>query len=368
MIAAAMQLLFYVLLFARLAFYKAKHYSNESDDAPAVSVVICSRNDAANLEKALKLILIQLYKKFEVVVVNDRSTDNTLEVVAHFATRTDNVRVFTIPAGSHDGGKKEALKLGVAQARNQLIVVTDADCRPSSTHWLNDMVASYFSESEMVLGYAPFYPRPTLLNRLQRYENVMTAMQYFSFALSGMPYMGVGRNLSFRKDVFLNWAGTKRISGKIAGGDDDLFVNAVASGKKTEICLTKDSFVYSELPATWNDWMIQKRRHIRAGFYYRTIHRLLLFFFALSKFLFYTLLPVLCIKSAMQPFALAIAVVTMLFLWFISFKIHKKLHQTGLSAWFIPLDPAYALYLMAIFFLTSATRKDPWKEHNPQQR
>ena len=366
--AVGIQLLYYLLLFGRLAMRKEKHYLSEK--LPPVTVVICSKNDAANLERCLKLVMIQLYADYEVLIVNDRSTDHTLEVVAHFASRNENIRLFNIPTNEpkKELGKKQALQLGVTNAKHDIVVVTDADCRPASTNWLQLVVGNYLNNTSLVLGYAPFFKEKSWLNKLIRYENVMTAAQYFSYALAGLPYMGVGRNMSFRKSEFLDWKNSSTNLPSISSGDDDLFVNAKATAAATEISLDKDSFVFSQAKKTAYEWLQQKKRHVRAGFYYRLYHRLLLFLFALSKFLFYTTLPVLFIKSIMWLPALLLLGSTLLVMWAMMMRINSKLHQNDLTAWFLPLDIAYTYYLLLLFFLTSTSRKDIWKETYPHQK
>ncbi|MFN8276129.1 MAG: glycosyltransferase [Chitinophagales bacterium] len=367
-VAATAQVLYYLLLFLRLALYKQGHYSNSADALPPVSIVICTRNNAEQLSRTLKLVLIQLYREFEVVVVNDGSSDHTMEVIAHYAARTGNLRVFTLPEQARHLGKKAALRLGVEQARYDIVVVTDDDCRPASTNWLSLLVAHLYHDTALVLGYSPITPRNSFLSLFQQYENVLTATQYFSYSLAGIPYMGVGRNMAFRRSLFLNWRQQPHTSDRIAGGDDDLFVNAVARGSSTINCIEKDSFVLTDAPPTLSAWLNQKRRHIRAGFYYRWWHQLLLFGFAFSKALFYFLIPVMTFHTPWQPFTWAALGTALFTMWFIQLRINNKLHQTLPGVLFPVFDMLYTLYLVVIFFLTSVRRNDTWKETNQQQK
>jgi cellulose synthase/poly-beta-1,6-N-acetylglucosamine synthase-like glycosyltransferase len=359
--AAVIQVLFYSLIFGKLAYSRERHY--EPDAYPPVSVVICAKNEAENLKKNLKVILIQNYPTFEVIIVNDQSTDNTIEVISEYFDRNDNLRLFNIKPGEKPlPGKKFALKTGVENARYDTIVVTDADCKPFSAHWLEHLVGSYLDDTEFVLGYSPFYRAPGLLNRLARYENVMTAMQYLSFAKLGMPYMGVGRNMSFRKSMFRQWDMKKS---KTNGGDDDLFVNALARGRYTELCLHKDAFTYSEAKHTWREWLRQKTRHVSTGRQYRFSHQVILFLFALSNFLFYTSFPLLFIKAAMMPLVLISLVFTVFMVLFTKYavtsRINNKLQQGDLTKWFLIMDPAYVFYLLLIFILTIFRPNPEWK-------
>jgi glycosyltransferase involved in cell wall biosynthesis len=358
---AVIQVLFYSLIFGKLAYTREPHY--EPDDYPPVSIVICAKDEAENLRKNLKVVLIQNYPVFEVIIVNDQSTDNTIKVIAEYFDRNDNIRLFNIKPGNKPlPGKKFALKTGIANAKYDIIVVTDADCKPVSAHWLEHLVGNYLSDTDFVLGYAPFYKAPTLLNKIARYENVMTAMQYLSFAKVGMPYMGVGRNMSFRKELFKNWEQKK---GKdLASGDDDLFVNALAKSRNTELCLHKDSFTYSEAKTTWGEWIRQKTRHVSTSGHYKFTHKLVLFLFALSNFLFYTSFIALCIKPLMLSILLLSAASFALVLftkYVVTSGINNKLQQSDLTKWFIIMDPLYVVYLLLIFILSIFRPNPAWK-------
>jgi glycosyltransferase involved in cell wall biosynthesis len=356
--AAVVQVLFYSLVFGKLAYSREPHY--EPDEYPPVTVVICAKNEAENLKKNLKVVLIQNYPTFEVIIVNDQSTDNTIEVIAEFFERNDNIRLFNIKAGDKPlPGKKFALKTGIQNAKHDIIVVTDADCKPISAHWLEHLVGNYLSDTDFVLGYSPFYKAPTLLNKIARYENIMTAMQYLSFAAIGMPYMGVGRNMTFRKKLFEGWK--PKTNKKLSGGDDDLFVNALAKAKNTEICLHKDAFTYSDAKQTWGAWIKQKTRHVSTGSYYKLHHTLVLLIFAGSNFLFYTTFLLLCIKTFIFPIVLLSLALVLFTKYVVTAKINNKLQQSDLSKWLIIMDPLYVVYLLLIFILTLFRPNPEWK-------
>jgi cellulose synthase/poly-beta-1,6-N-acetylglucosamine synthase-like glycosyltransferase len=355
---AVIQVLFYSLVFGKLAYRSEPHY--EPDEFPPVSIVICAKNEAQNLKKNLKVVMIQNYPAFEVIIVNDQSTDNTVEVIAEYFDRNDNIRLFNIKPGEKPlPGKKFALKTGIENAQYDIIVVTDADCKPVSAHWLEHLVGNYLNDTDFVLGYAPFYKAPTLLNKIARYENIMTAMQYLSFAKIGMPYMGVGRNMSFRKELFTGW--DQKNGKNISSGDDDLFVNALAKSRNTELCLHKDAFTYSDAKTTWQEWIRQKTRHVSTSSHYKLIHKFVLFLFALSNFLFYTSFLVLCIKAFILPIVLLSLVLVLFTKYVITAKINNKLQQSDLTGWLIIMDPLYVVYLLLIFILTIFRPNPEWK-------
>ncbi|HWB65127.1 MAG TPA: glycosyltransferase [Chitinophagales bacterium] len=356
----AIQVLYYAVVFFRLNFVRP--FSSMPEMVPPVSVVICARNEAPALLRNLKIVLIQQFKQFEVVVVNDQSTDNTAEVLVDYYKRNSNLKVVNIPAGINKplAGKKYALMQGIEAATYDTIVVTDADCRPATTLWLAKLVGAYMHGSQIVLGFSPFEKHPGFLNKLIRYENFITALQYFGFAKLGIPYMGVGRNLSYKKELFKGFKGFEK-KPKLLTGDDDLFVNTVATGRNTEVCIDKDTFVYTRPELTWGAWLNQKRRHLRSSFSYKFIHQLLLFIFAASNFAVYVLLTWLCVKVIALKWVLGLFFGLILVKLLITFRVYKKLGAADLRFLSPALDVCYSVYLLLIFLLLLLKPKDSWK-------
>ncbi len=356
---AAIQLLYYVVVFARLNFVRP--FNGLPEFLPPASVIICAKNEAHNLAQYLKVVLIQQYKQYEVIVVNDQSTDNTIDVLVEFYLRNKNLKIVNIEPGETKtlAGKKYALMKGIEAATFDTIVVTDADCRPASTQWLAKMVGAYLHPTKIVLGHSPFERQAGFLNKLIRYENFITALQYFGFAQAGIPYMGVGRNLSYKKDLFAKFKQSDRAK-NIPTGDDDLLVNHAATAKNTELCIDKDAFVYTKAQPTFSAWLNQKRRHLRAGFRYKLYHAFLLFLFALSSFLFYALFIFLLLKVSLLKLVLAVFFATLLAKFVITFRIYRKLGSEDLRILSPVLDIAYTFYLVVIFFLLLLKPKNSW--------
>jgi len=357
---SALLLLYYVGVFSRLLFLKPKSYSPEK--MPPVSVVICAKNEAENLERNLKVIMIQKYPNFEVIVVNDQSTDNTENIVRYFCDRNNNLRLLNIKKEIVKPlpGKKFPLKVGIEGATHDIIVVTDADCKPANTLWLNTLVSEFLRETDFVLGYAPFNKTTGLLNKFIRFDNVMAAMQYFSFSLAGLPYMGVGRNMAFRKNEFLNYEESEK-SKKILSGDDDLFINKKATRAATEIAIHKDSFMFSNAKNTWAEWLNQKTRHTKTSYHYTFLSQFLLFMFALLNFSFY-ILPLTFLVVPTNPLYIAIPFATVLLVkLYIHTKVAIKLNNEDLPVLSILLDLLYVLHLPVIFMKSIFAKKIAWK-------
>ncbi len=266
----------------------------------AVSVVICAKNEEQTLPNLLSSLNKQNYNNFEIVLVNDSSTDKTLEIMESFVERNSNaVLVNVIENDRFWRGKKFALTMGIKKAKNNFLVFTDADCSLVSNDWISTIMNSYKPETEIVLGYGAYKKTGGLLNKLVRFETVLTASNYFSFAKLFTPYMGVGRNLSYKKDLFFDANGFYGHM-DVASGDDDLFINKNATKKNTEIYFSENSFTVSEAPSKWKEWFIQKRRHYSTSSYYSKKTKVLLGLQGLSHLLFFATLISLLILG-IQP-------------------------------------------------------------------
>ena len=266
----------------------------------AVSVIVCAKNEEESLPTLLASLKNQDYSNFEIVLVNDASTDSSLEIMENFALNNSNTSVVNVLENDRFWrGKKFALTMGIKKAKNDFLLFTDADCSLVSNNWIYSVMKVYKSETEIVLGYGAYKRTSGLLNKLVRFETVLTASNYFSYAKAFTPYMGVGRNLSYKKDLFFN---TNGFYGHmdIASGDDDLFINKNATRKNTEIVFSEDSFTTSEAPKRWSEWFIQKRRHYSTSSLYSKKTKALLGLQGLSNLLFFTLLITLLIIG-MQP-------------------------------------------------------------------
>ena len=285
------QIIFYLLIFGKFSFGKAERQTPKNI---SISVLICAKNEAKNLKKNLPYILNQDYPSFEVVLINDGSTDKTLKVMESFKREYDNIKIVNVKSiETFWGNKKYALTLGIKASTHDFLLFTDADCQPVSNKWISEM-SSYFNNSKsIVIGYGAHKKiKGSFLNKLIRFETLMTAVQYFSYALIGQPYMAVGRNLAYRKELFFEANGFINHI-KIKSGDDDLFVNQIASSKNTAICYSKESFTESIPKKNFSEWIAQKRRHISTANHYKFRHKVLLAIFYISQLLFWILAIIL---------------------------------------------------------------------------
>ena len=284
LLSALIQLIYYLFIFMRFITYVSKA---ETEDKVPVSIVICARNEANNLEKYLPRILEQNYTDYEVVVVNDCSEDETEEVLKRYSLMYPRLRWTYIKEDEKfTHGKKLALTVGIKSAKNEWLLLTDADCYPENNHWLATMAKHFTDKKSIVLGYGGYRMKKGLLNMLIRFDTSIIALNYFSLALIGKPYMGVGRNLAYRKSLFFANKGFASHV-KLNSGDDDLFINEVANKQNVLIEPNFEAHTRSEPKNTFDHWVDQKKRHFGTFVLYKKIHKFLLGTEMFSRFIFY---------------------------------------------------------------------------------
>ena len=289
-LACVLQLFYYWLFFWRLGRYRLPE--NESKPK-GVSVVICARNEYHHLKENLPLILQQDYPEFEVLVVNHSSEDDTQYLLARLEEKYPHLKnIFIQEDLNFFSGKKFPLSIGIKSAKYDLVLLTDADCKPVSKDWIRQMQSAFRPKTEVVLGYGPYYRKKGLLNKLIRFDTAHIAIQYLSYALAGVPYMGVGRNLSYMKQLFYKNNGFIAHY-RIGSGDDDLFINKVARRSNTAVMVHPDSFIYSDPKQTFGKWITQKKRHLFTSNHYKFRHKFLLGLYSFSMVSFYILFVLL---------------------------------------------------------------------------
>ncbi len=263
-------------------------------DMPGVSVIVCARNEGYNLKPYIQSLLTQDYPCYELIIVNDGSEDNTQTVIDAYAALDKRVKTTFVPCGARvRSTKKLGLTLAAKAAQYDYLLLTDADCRPESTHWISEMVAP-LADSEIVLGYGAYFKQNSLLNSVIQYETLFNGLHFLGAAASGKPYMGVGRNLAYRKDTFFDNGGFAHLMSAQAG-DDDLFVNKVATKKNTTAVYSRESVTWSVPKTTWKAWWQQKRRHLSVSNGYNQKTKLHLLREPMARGLFYALFIVLMV-------------------------------------------------------------------------
>lgn len=346
------------LFFALYAFAKPQ-IPNKKAGFP-VSVIICSKNEAQNLKKNIPFWLDQQYPNFELILVNDASMDETLNIIESFAETDERIKIVDVKNNeAFWANKKYALTLGIKKAKNNYLLFTDADCNPVSKLWIQQMVNHFSSENQLVLGYGAYAKRKGVLNRLIRYETVLTALQYFSFAKAGMAYMGVGRNLAYTSKLFYDNNGFMSHM-YIRSGDDDLFVNEAASKTKIAICDIPESFTISEPKKSWQSYINQKKRHITTASHYKISHKLLLSIIFLINGLFWIGTAVSFVFIQWE-WVVALVFLRFLIQFIVFGKTFKKFRESGLIILLPFLDVMLFCFQIAIFISNIFSKPKHWK-------
>lgn len=366
--AFLIQIFFLLVVFSRLIFFQENKPNKKNTDfsaiaPPSVSVVICARNEAFNLQQNLPFILEQDYPNFEVVVVNDASEDDSKNILKDFKNKYKNILTVLTIEKKTIAGKKAALTAGIKAAKNEWLLLTDADCTPLSRSWISGMTqASRSRNANIVLGYAPYRAENSWLNSFIRFETLWTAIQYLNFALAGEPYMGVGRNVLYRRQLFFEAGGFERHS-DLASGDDDLFINQVATRHNTTITVCPKTFMVSDAKKTLKTYIRQKKRHLSAGVRYRFRHQIMLFLVASSQFLVYGLGFFLIALKYSTMFVIPFLGIKLSLTWWVYGEIAKKLQEKTLFYKILLLDLAFLLfYALLVPILVINKEKQPiWK-------
>ena len=257
-------------------------------EMPGVSVVLCAHNEAYNLSQYLQALLTQDYPEYEVIVVDDGSEDETRAIIEQYLVHDPRLHITFVPLEARVGStKKLALTLAAKAAKYDYLLLTDADCVPESNQWIREMMTGAESK-DIVLGFSPYFEEQGHVNRLVRYDTLFNGLHYLGAALCGHPYMGVGRNLAYRKSLFFESGGFTHLMNNMAG-DDDLFVNHVATKENTAVVLSRNSFMWSLAKKTLKEWWQQKRRHVSVSPAYKGSTKVRLTIEPLTRGLFYAM-------------------------------------------------------------------------------
>jgi cellulose synthase/poly-beta-1,6-N-acetylglucosamine synthase-like glycosyltransferase len=359
LVALLIQMVYYWIIFSRIAFYNHSKRPVMEPGEP-VSVIICAKNEYHNLVRFLPKVLDQNYPEFEVIVVNDASDDDTYYLLRELADKYPRLKLVNITQNlNFFTGKKFPLSIGIKSAKYDLVLLADADCYPAGPDWIHSMQSAFTGNTEIVLGYGPYSPQPGLLNKAIRFDTLMVAVQYMSLALAGMPYMGVGRNLAYRKSLFFNIGGFVKHY-KISSGDDDLFINQVARGSNTRIQPMVEAHTYSKSKQTFSSWMRQKKRHLTTGRLYRPAHKFVLGMFSFSQLAFFGLLIALLVLRVDWMLLAGIYAVRLISQMIIVKKSMIRLNEKH----FFLLSPLFEIMLMMINlilgFAGMFSRKTQW--------
>jgi len=355
--STAIQLFYYLFFYIRLAFYKEK----SKNVFPPVSVVICARDEAENLQNFLPLVLNQNYREFEVVVVNDCSEDESEDILKYFQSKYKNLKCTTIKKDDKFvHGKKLALTIGIKAAKYDTLVFTDADCYPVNELWLQAMVSGYSENTDIVLGYGAYKKSNGFLNKIIRYDTFIIAMQYLSASLARLTYMGVGRNLSYKKDLFFRNKGFANHA-RLVSGDDDLFINEASNKKNTQISISGNSITLSLPKQKFKNWVSQKKRHRTTFKLYKFSHKIFLTLEPITRILFYLSFVLLLFTDLSLYFTLSVLIIRTIVQMFVIYFTTKKLNEKDLLLYSPIFDVLFIFIGIIIYFSPRYRNINEWR-------
>ncbi|MEQ8426192.1 MAG: glycosyltransferase, partial [Cyclobacteriaceae bacterium] len=328
----------------------------------SISVIVCAHDEEQNLRELIPLLTKQEYDEYEIIVVEDRSNDGSFDYLYETASQNKNVKLVPVKSKpDHVNGKKFALTLGVKAAKYEWILLTDADCRPNSNRWIKEMSFQFSKDTSVVLGYSPYLKTSGLLNAFIRFESLLTGIQYMGMALLGKPYMGVGRNLAYRKNVFLENKGFKSHL-TVTGGDDDLLVNEVSEKNNTAVSIGAEAIVFSKPKTTWGDFYVQKLRHLSVGKYYKTWDKLRLGLFNTTWVGSWALIVPALLHSQFFYLLLGVMIARTVLLTILAHTASRKLGDR-FEAWKVPfLDFIFVIYYLVTGLVALHTNNIRWKK------
>lgn len=380
-------ILFLLLLAFQLAFCfffrpLSREKSGNLDDIelPGVSVLICAKNEAGNLRRFLPAVLNQHYPKhlWELLIVNDASTDDSAHLLREWDQIYSQLRVITIPKDELRilPGKKFALDKGIAAAKFNTLLLTDADCKPASDQWLRLFAQKKATSGKaIILGYGTYFPQPGFLNQFIRWETRHTAIQYLSLARSGKPYMGVGRNLMYEKQLYDQakkdiefWEAYQQTP----SGDDDLLISKIAAATNVSWCISEKAYTFSVPQNKWGNWRKQKTRHLSTGKLYNVKIRNLLGTYAFSQGLSWFFWILLLISGLVKYFressidpillwAILLGTIRLSAYWILSSGWNRTLKEGKLILFFPVGDFCWAIYNLIFAPYIFWKNKQEWK-------
>ncbi|MCB0685208.1 MAG: glycosyltransferase [Saprospiraceae bacterium] len=289
---------------------------------PPISVVICARNEEDNLRKNLPRVLEQIYPEFEVILVDHNSSDGTANFIHQLLKQYRHLHY--IHFCDQATGKRNALIHGLKNCTYDHILLTDADCYPISQNWIMKMCAPFGNGVDIILGAAPLIGEKSMLSRFSQIEAAQIYLQYAAATFSHFSYMGVGRNMAYKKNRYLSF--DQKAFKNLIGGDDDLFVSANAS-LTISLVNDEDAMMYSTAQKSWSEYYKQKHRHVSVSWKYTWLQKIYLAVFSGSHWCL-TLLWV--ISWYYQTYFWTISILFLL-KTIISFFVLKRLARAFLS-------------------------------------
>jgi cellulose synthase/poly-beta-1,6-N-acetylglucosamine synthase-like glycosyltransferase len=353
------QFIYYVVIFGRFSFAKPQ---TETPKKISISVIVCAKNEEENATNFIPLLIEQDYPQFEIVLIDDASSDGTLEIFETYEKQYPNVKLVKVENNeAFWGNKKFALTLGIKAAKYEYLLFTDADCYPSSKDWITKMSSQFTQQKTIVLGYGAYEKiAGSFINKLIRFETLLAATQMFAWAKIGKPYTGVGRNMAYKREEFFKVRGFMDHM-QVRSGDDDLFINQAAEKSNTTVCYSPESFTYSKPKTTFSEWFTQKRRHVSTASYYKAFDKAQLGVFYVSQLAFLLLSIILLSFLYQWIIVLSLIGFRYLFAWLSLGFSSGKLKEKDVMYWFPFIEIALIFVHLNVYLSNKFKKPVHWK-------
>lgn len=346
------QLMYHLVLFSRLAFYKPQKTIVRSEP---VSVILYTKNQAEVLVNKIDILLNQQYPTFEIVVINNASTDDTAEILKQYADDFPNIHVVDVKNNeAFWGSTKYALTLGIKASKHDEIIFTDTEQTIDSEHWLANMSAGFSSKKGLVMGIELLEQRKGFLNKIMRFRYISNQQWHINLTKLSQPIGLPLNNVGYKKSVFFDNQGYIRFMNYFHY-THELFFSEAAKRKNTTICLAKDSFSYVEAPKNNREFTQQSVEESAILRQFGNGHRLLKNLYSISVVFFIILAIILLVSAHYQPYIIAAIIIFRYgFCWLINGKTYQYFGYKDLIVWFpllewIDLLTQFRITLKSIF-------------------
>lgn len=353
------QSIYYLIIFGKFAFTKAQAVTPKRIP---VSVIVCAKNEEENLKKFVPILATQDYPDYEVIIIDDASSDESRDIMEEFEKQYSHVRLVKVENNeAFWGNKKFALTLGIKAAKKEYLLFTDSDCYPTSKDWITNMSSQFTIDKTIILGYGAYEKvRNSFLNKLIRFDEMLTATQYFAWAKLGAPFMGEGRNMAYKREEFFKVNGFIEHM-NIRSGEDALFINQAANKKNTTVCYTPESFTYSKAKDSFKQWFAQKKRQVYVSSHFKAGDKFQLRLFYLSQLLFPLFAAALLILQYNWIYVVPVIGFRYLVAWITLGCSAARLKEKDVMYWFPFMEIILTFTQLNVFFSNLFSKPVHWK-------
>lgn len=339
-----------VAVYARKAMLGKVQYASE---LPSVSVVVIARDEEG--EQVLQLLphlVSQEYPDYEVIVVNDGTSEVLQNAISLYECDYKNVYQTFVPDTVYNVSRRKlGITLGIKAAKNDVVILTDANCMPQSNRWIYAMARNFVPGVDVVLGYTRMaYNEGEKRGYYQVFDRMIFALRYLAYAVMKRPFMGVGSNLAYRRDTFFaNKGFSARLN--LHFGDDDLLVNEIARKGNTRIEMSAESIVESHYADKSEAWNEMRMKYNFTSKYLHTSSKGVFAFESVLHILLWIVFAAAVVLSLPNMVGVAFALLIMLIYWLLTWRVYLSAGvllgercAVGLVPLFQLVRPWYALY------------------------